>query len=223
MKVKQPIHPIIGILFSLAISVFALFYANAFTMFIIVAAIVFLFICLGYWKACIAWLISAAIIAGGIGGIVYSYSNDMNQMILTFAKSATMTIAVIPGLGLSTTYLTRAMETLKIPRPITLGVLITFSFFPVLMKEIRNIREAMRTRGANNLLNFKIFYRAFFIPLMIRIIHISDTLSLSIETRGFSMEKKPYTSFQKITFTWKDVVFSTGFILTIVLGVIYAI
>ena len=46
-------------------------------------------------------------------------------------------------------------------------------------------------------MNPKIFYRAFLVPFVMRLVNISDTLSLSVETRGFSLEKVPYTVYKK--------------------------
>ncbi|MGL4951420.1 MAG: energy-coupling factor transporter transmembrane component T family protein [Mycoplasma sp.] len=222
IKVTQPIHPIIGIIFSIVMAIFGLVYNNAFSLLIIAAIVWFLLLICGYFYSCLIWLIAGSLIAGGIGGIVYAYSGDLDNMVRTIAKSASTTIVVIPGLGLSMTYLIRSMESLRMPRPITLMVLITFSFFPVLMKEIKLIRESMKVRGVNNFYNPKIFYKAFFIPLIIRVNDISNTLSLSIETKGFTIEKHPFTSYKTIVLSWKDYFFSISFIATIILGVIYA-
>ena len=46
--------------------------------------------------------------------------------------------------------LVRALNQLTIPRRITLGMLITLTFFPLLRREVKIIGEAMRTRGANS-------------------------------------------------------------------------
>ena len=92
--------------------------------------------------------------------------------------------------------MTRNLSTLKMPRGVTLGMLIATSFPPVLGAEIKRVREAMKTRGAGSVLNPKIFYRAFLVPFVMRLVNIADTLSLSVETRGFSLEKVPYTVYK---------------------------
>lgn len=43
-----------------------------------------------------------------------------------------------------------------------------------------------------------------------RIVNISDTLSLSVETRGFSLEKMPYTVYKKEIITVSDILFVLG-------------
>lgn len=40
-----------------------------------------------------------------------------------------------------------------------------------------------------SILKPKIFYRAFLIPLVVRLTDITDLLSLRVETRGYSLEK----------------------------------
>ena len=106
--------------------------------------------------------------------------------------------------------MTRNLSTLKAPRGLTLGMLIATSFPPVLRAEKQRVREAMKTRGAGSVFNPKIFYRAFLVPLVMRLVNISDTLSLSVETRGFSLEKTPYTVYKKEAVCISDVLFILG-------------
>ena len=60
-------------------------------------------------------------------------------------------------------------------------MLITLSFVPVLAAEIRQVRSAMKTRGATSLYKPAVLYRAFLIPLIVRLVNISDTLTLSLD------------------------------------------
>ncbi len=78
----------------------------------------------------------------------------------------------------------------------------------VLRAEVRQTREAMRTRGAGGLLNPAILYRAFLIPLMVRLVNLSDTLALSVETRGFTTEAAPYTVYRPVYLQAKDGAFA---------------
>jgi energy-coupling factor transporter transmembrane protein EcfT len=77
---------------------------------------------------------------------------------------------------------------------------------PVLRQEIKRVREAVKTRGACSL-NPKVFYRAFLVPLVMRLVGISDTLSLSVETRGFCLGKAKYTVYKREIVALSDVVF----------------
>ena len=77
----------------------------------------------------------------------------------------------------------------------------------------------MKTRGAGNVFNPKIFYRAFLVPLVMRLVNISDTLSLSVETRGFSLGGEPYTIYKREKIAAKDILFLAGIIAGSVLAV----
>ena len=121
-------------------------------------------------------------------------------------------LAAALGMSVEPVDMTRNLSTLKAPRSITLGILIATSFPPVLSAEIKRVREAMKTRGAGSVFNPKIFYRAFLVPLVMRLVNISDTLSLSVETRGFSLEKVPYTVYKKEIVCLSDVLFISGLV-----------
>ena len=97
---------------------------------------------------------------------------------------------------------------MRLPRVLTLAMLITFTFFPLLRAEVRQTREAMRTRGAGGILNPAILYRAFLIPLMVRLVNLSDTLALSVETRGFTTYPAPYTVYRPVYLQGKDGAFA---------------
>ena len=88
-----------------------------------------------------------------------------------------------------------------------LAIALGMSIQPIDMT--RNL-SALKTRGAGSVFNPKIFYRAFLVPLVMRLVNISDTLSLSVETRGFSLEKTPYTVYKKETVCISDVLFILG-------------
>ena len=52
-------------------------------------------------------------------------------------------VGVIPGLALPPVLLVRNCSALKLPRMLTLGMMITLNFFPLLGDEVRKVREAM--------------------------------------------------------------------------------
>ena len=75
---------------------------------------------------------------------------------------------------------------------------------------VRMVREAMKTRGAGSILNPKILYRAFLVPLVMRLVNISDTLALSVETRGFALGKAPYSIYKRESVVLSDILFALG-------------
>lgn len=68
----------------------------------------------------------------------------------------------------------------------------------------------MKTRGAGSVFNPKILYRSFLVPLVMRLVNISDTLALSVETRGFALGKVCYTIYKKENIALSDIVFILG-------------
>ena len=99
-------------------------------------------------------------------------------------------------------------------------MLIAMTFMPKLKLEVRRVREAMKTRGAGSLLNPVIFYRALVVPFIMRLVNISDTLALSVDTRGFSMEKgAKYSIYKKESFGFVDTAFIMGILVLIALTI----
>lgn len=219
LKVKNPIYPLIGILTSVVILVIGLACADRIQSLIYLGAVWLIFLCFGYYKSCLA-IIPFALVAGGIFcGITYLIAKDMQATFSALCRILAVCIAVIPGLALEPTLLVRNFSQLKMPRMLTLGMMIALSFFPLLKKETKQIREAMKTRGAGSIVNPKIFYRAFLIPLVVRLVNISDTLALSVETRGFSGDKN-HTVYKSVYLQIKDIVFAVLLVAVSVAGVV---
>mgnify|MGYP002508105859 CR=1 FL=1 len=127
----------------------------------------------------------------------FSSGKNFNSALAMINRFGTIFLALVPGMSVSTIAMTRNLSQLHVPRSVTLGMLITMSFLPVLSAEIKRVREAMKTRGVGSIFNVKIFYRAFLIPLVCRLVDISDVLALSIETRGFMLGKANYTIYKR--------------------------
>lgn len=221
LKVKDPIYPLLSVLTCVVILVFGLITAKSVASTCYLAGAWLLLFVFGYWKSCLS-VIPFAVVTGGIFcGITYALSKDLTTTYAAANRILAICIAVIPGLALEPALLVRNLSGLRAPRMLTLGMMIALSFFPLLKKETERIREAMRTRGAGNALNPKIFHRAFLVPLVVRLVNISDTLALSVETRGFKADDKNYTVYREVRFKAKDSVFAlllvTGSVLAVVL------
>ena len=186
LLVKRPIYPVIGLLSSVLILVCGLVRAKSDMCIWFLCGMWLLLLLFGYWRACMAVIPAAAVMCAVLAGITFAVSKDAVQTIAAVNRILAVCIAVIPGLALPPMTLVRNFSALKLPRMLTLGMMITLTFFPLLGGEVRQVREAMKTRGAGSVFNFQILYRAFLIPLIMRLVNISDTLSLSVETRGFT-------------------------------------
>lgn len=221
LKVKTPIYPLLSVLSSVIILVFGLITAKSVVSSIYLAGVWLLFLVFGYWKSCLAVLPFAAVMSGIFCGITYAISKDITTTYAAANRIVAVCVALIPGIALEPVLMVRNLSKLRAPRMLTLGMMIALSFFPLLGKETGRIREAMKTRGAGNALNPRIFHRAFLVPLVVRLVNISDTLALSVETRGFSADDKNYTVYRDVRFTWKDAIFAlilvAGSVVTVII------
>lgn len=216
---KHPVYPLIGLISSILIIVFGLITAKSIECIWFLGGMWLVFLVYGYWRACIAVIPVAVILCAAFGGITYAISGEIQETYAAINRIFAVCIAVIPGLALSPIVLVRNFSSLRLPRMITLGMMITLTFFPLLGGEVRQVREAMRTRGAGSFFSPRIFYRAFLIPLVIRLVNISDTLALSVETRGFSNESKDCSVYKTVKLRAVDIIF----LLLVLSGAILAV
>lgn len=211
LKYKKNFYPLFAIISSLLIMVFGLISARSINgSYFLIGAFVWLII-FGCYKQCLK-VLPLFIVLGGVFALIAYFTSHKNPLAaLAMAnRFGAVFLAIVPGMSIQAVAMTRNLSALHTPRGITLGMLIVMSFIPVLTTEIKRVREAMKTRGAGSLLNPKIFYRALLIPLVTRLVDISDTLALSIETRGFTLEKGNYTVYKKEDVNIYDVLYLIG-------------
>ena len=221
--VKNPLYPVVSIAVMLTTFVGALLMARSVCGAVFLAAVYLLFAVFGYGKNCLRLLPFLAGYLLLFSAIFYVCSGGnltfTGQMVIRLAG---VVIAAIPGLSLPPVALVRNLTALHCPRLLTLGMLISMSFVPVLSAEIRQVRNAMKTRGVISVFNPTVFYRAFFIPLIVRLVNISDTLALSVETRGFVAEGDHYTVYHPVKFQTRDAVFILLYGILFVAAVLFA-
>lgn len=212
-RYKRNLYPLFAIASALIIMVFGLVKARDIRCsYFLIGSFAWLFV-FGCRKQCLKALIAYVIVGGIFTVIAYFAAGKNSESALAMAnRFGAVFVAIIPGMSVEATQTTRNLSQLHTPRGVTLGMLITMSFVPVLRGEIKRVREAMKTRGAGSILNPKIFYRAFLIPLVTRLVDISDTLALSIETRGFTLGKCKYTVYKREYVNIFDVVYLLGLI-----------
>lgn len=204
---KHPVYPLIGLICSILIIVFGVITAKSPSCIWFLTGIWLVILAFGYWRACLAVIPVAAVLCAVLAGITYLISRDWQAAYAAVNRILAVCIAVIPGLALSPIILVRSFSSLRLPRMLTLGMMITLTFFPLLGAEVRQVREAMKTRGAGSFFSPQIFYRAFLIPLIIRLVNISDTLALSVETRGFDKNSKEYSVYKTVKLRAADILF----------------
>jgi len=221
LQYKKNLNTIVALISTLIIMVFGLVMSTKTECSYFLIGTTLWLVLFGCYKQLYKLLI-VFILFGGFFAIIayFTMGRNLSAAISMLNRFGTVFLAIVPSTSIQAVAMTRNLSQIKVPRYITLGMLITMSFIPVLKVEIKRVREAMKTRGAGSLLNPKIFYRAFLIPLVTRIVDISDTLSLSVETRGFTSGKSKYTIYKKETINILDIMYLFGFVVSIVLMVV---
>ncbi len=215
---KSKIYPLFGIVLTVFIMIFGLISAakDVKVCALFVSGIYLIFLITGLYKACLKVIFPSLAVSIIFGLITYFSNRDVENAISIGIRFIALGVAIIPGMSIRPIDLTRNLNQFKVPRGITLGMLIALNFTPLLSAEIKQIREAMKTRGAGNVLNFKIFYRAFLIPLIMRLVNISDTLSLSVETRGFVLDNSDVSIYCRVVPKARDfIIFALIVMLTV--------
>lgn len=209
LQVKKPLYPLVCILSSLAIAIAGLIMVKGnMTPFLLLFLCV-LDCCFGLYRATIKCLLIFIPVSAVFGLFTYLFNWNLLEAVQMAERVLLLAVAAIPAVCMPPINLIRCLTKLHCPRMITLGMLIVIRFIPVLRAEVSRIREAMKTRGVNaSLWNFSCFYRALLIPLMMRLINISDTLSMSLETRGFELGKAQSTIYREVRFRPRDAVYS---------------
>lgn len=209
LRVKTPLYPLVCILSSLVIAIVGLIMVKGnMTPFLLLFLCV-LDCCFGLYRATIKCLLIFIPVSAVFGLFTYLFNWNLLEAVQMAERVLLLAVAAIPAVCMPPINLIRCLTKLRCPRMITLGMLIVIRFIPVLRAEVGRIREAMKTRGVSaSLWNFQCFYRALLIPLMMRLINISDTLSLSLETRGFELGKAQSTIYREVRFRPRDAAYS---------------
>ena len=135
--------------------------------------------------------------------------HQFGHALVTVARLLALALSSVPLITTTPIQLSRCLNRVKVPRAITLGMMVAVSFVPLLVNEIRRVRDAMRTRGVNSAwYSPGIVYRAFCLPFISQIIDMSDVLAISVETRGFDLMEKNATAYRTVSVETRDILFS---------------
>ena len=213
----KALYPLIAIASSILIFAGGLALAG-FHGYYFLSAVVIILILFGMGRYILKIIPAALILCGLYFIICFLISHSLKDSVNGAVRIAGVCLAMVPGMSIPPVNLTRALNDLKVPRSFGLGILITLRFFPLLAAEIRNIRDAMKTRGAGYSLSD--LYRSTVLPFCMRLVNISDLLALSVETRGFSSEGN-YSVWEKVRPEARDWIYLSIMILTLAAAVIF--
>ena len=210
---RRPVHPLAAFFSThLTLAVGKVCSGTPF-LFAYVGLLAAIFLGYGFYMAVLLLTLGMGVFGVVAGGISALTNGTLDQFWITPARCLLIGVCVVPMLSTPPAQLTRSLNQLKFPRLMTLGMLVTVRFIPILYSEIWQIRDAMRSRGLDTRWYSPAWYRpgnlyrAFLVPLVMRAVSISDTLSLSVETRGFDPESRDATVYRPVLFTARDAAF----------------
>lgn len=207
-EVKKPFYPLVSFSVSIITLIFGMLFSKNILAFAFAGAVFALFSVFGLFKSAIKMSFAMGICGLIIGGLSFLTNRNFDAFWQTLLRMLLLGLCAVPMVSTSPCDLTRCLAKMKCPRVVTLGMLITLRFIPILASEIKQIWEAMKVRGANvSWYRPGTIYRALIVPLIMRIIGISDTLSLSLETRVFTLDDSESSVYKVITIKARDFVF----------------
>jgi energy-coupling factor transport system permease protein len=214
--VTRPVYPPLCILFSFVMLLGGLLVSGRGVFPFLLIAMALIYLAFGYgWVLlkCLLVFVPLGLLVGFISYLLAGQEIAAWQMA---GRILLLGLCAVPTISMQPIFLTRSLAGLHCPRTLTLGMLVTIRFFPILIREMRQILEAMRTRGVRVTMNPLVLYRAFLIPLTMRLVGISEILSLSIETRAFDLHGAEQTIYRPVRFTIRDGIFCTLMIVCVV-------
>jgi energy-coupling factor transport system permease protein len=206
---SKAIHPIMSLIFSLLLFVTGLLFVKEGWFHFYVLTFIVLLLLFRFEKTMLR-LIPFIIIFGSVMGGLTMVNGSRQDALYAFYRVLALGLAGTLSISIRPIRLVRSMNQLRIPRWISLAVLIVIRFIEIFREEIRCIRQAIRLRNIRLTESPVLWGRAFFIPLVIRVLSISEGLAISLETRGFSTNNEG-TSYEVIRFRKRDLAFSCLF------------
>lgn len=217
---KKRIYPLFALLCSIFIFIVGLLLVKEEAFYIFLGLIIIMYFIFGYAKVFLKVLlfgipfsIFVALLALITSSALHAYQNGLRFFVLILSSVLTLSIEPVD--------LVRSLNQIHFPRPLTLGLLISLRFLTIMKEEIKRIQMAMKTRGIKvSAWKLGLVFRAFVIPLLSRVISISDTLSISLETRHFSMDQE-HSVYKEVLPVRRDIIFLSLSVLICVLSFIY--
>ncbi len=107
-----------------------------------------------------------------------------------FARLVVMSSAgVLFALSTSPRELVRSLGWMRVPTVVLFPLTTALRFIPSLLRDLEEVRDALRLRGVNPGLYFAVrhplwFFRIILVPLTVRSVSIADNLAAAAESRG---------------------------------------
>jgi len=149
-----------------------------------------------------------------IGLLIYFGSGNTETAAASFLRFLVL-LAGFPlcALTIRPEDLARSLSAMKLPHALTVSLLMTFRFIPVLFQESKSILEAEALRG-NQQKKSASWWRSRLIPFTFTMMDYCDQTTVALELRGFDLSANR-TLYRKPQYGWRD-----GVVLLITITVI---
>lgn len=217
LRVKRPLYPVIAIVSSVLILFGSLLLVKTWWFGYYFLSISLLLIFFGYGKVILKTLFVFFPVAIFVG-LLTKINGSWIESLWAAERIFILGIAAVPTISMRPVDLVRAMDQSHAPRWLTLGLLITIRFLGVMYTEHRRIKRAIKLRGVKTAWYHPgIWYRAWLVPFMMRVLSISDMMALSLETRSFSMEEER-TFYRRVQVHTYDYGFGIGLMAILIIS-----
>ncbi|HHW94668.1 MAG TPA: energy-coupling factor transporter transmembrane protein EcfT [Mogibacterium sp.] len=205
-RTEKNLHPILSLVFSLFLFVSGLLFVKEkwFLIYILTFLIILLIFRFG---GTILKIMPLILIFGSLMALITTINGSRWDVLYSFYRVFALVPAITLSMSIKPVHLVRSFNQIKVPHWISLGFLIVIRFVRIFLDEIRQIRQAIILRGIRFTETPVLWGRAFFIPLIIRVLSISENLAVSLETRAFSTEVEG-TAYETITFEKRNYIFA---------------
>ena len=194
-RIKLTLLPIVGFT--------SFFISDTILLFVLIVFAFFLYLYSGMWKRAVRFILFFVLlycIELGISKFSEASIVFAIYMFIYFASRMTL-IAMFGGYITRTTSVSEMLEALnrmKVPRSIGIPFSVLLRFVPTIKIELKALKENMKIRGIVTSRFFSLLHPIKYIeytlvPLLMRMIKISDELSASALIRGLDSDEKRVT------------------------------
>lgn len=202
------LHPATKLLFWLVTMIAVSTSNNALVFFSYLALILMVFADGWYAMAAIGGGIIAALI-----GLDYLFPNTAVSFALAFfPRVLAVGLSMCTLIGRNEASRTIAsLRNFRVPEKLIMICSVVFRFFPTLSGDMILMRQSIRTRSAfvsfaEKIRAFPEYIEILTVPMALRVIRISETLSASAETRGIALKRRRH-SYVSLKFSTWDLCF----------------
>ncbi|HHD4764188.1 MULTISPECIES: energy-coupling factor transporter transmembrane component T [Bacillota] len=194
-RIKLTLLPIVGFT--------SFFISDTILLFVLIVFAFFLYLYSGMWKRALRFILFFVLLYGielGISKFSEASIVFAIYMFIYFASRMTL-IAMFGGYITKTTSVSEMLEALnrmKVPRSIGIPFSVLLRFVPTIKTELKALKENMKIRGIVTSRFFPLLHPIKYIeytlvPLLMRMIKISDELSASALIRGLDSDENRVT------------------------------